>query len=60
MDMILKLEKRNKTLGVKDKRLAIARALYFEPQILIFDESTSSLDIKQKKPYGNNYKIYRC
>ena len=37
--------------------MAIARALYFKPEILIFDESTNALDFATEKKLINNIKI---
>jgi ATP-binding cassette subfamily B protein len=40
--------------GGQKQRIAIARALYFDPPVLIFDEATSALDTESERAIQEN------
>ena len=51
-------EKGSKISGGQRQKIGIARALYFDPKIIILDESTNSLDEKTEEIILNNLITY--
>ena len=47
-------EKGNKLSDGQKQRLAIARALYNKPDLLILDEATNSIDLNNEKIFFDN------
>jgi ABC-type bacteriocin/lantibiotic exporter with double-glycine peptidase domain len=48
-----------KISGGQRQRIGIARALYNDPKIIIFDESTSSLDLNTEKQIIDEINLYK-
>ena len=48
-----------KISGGQRQRIGIARALYNDPKIIIFDESTSSLDLSTEKQIIDEINLYK-
>ena len=56
-------EKGSKISGGQKQRIGVARALYFDPKVLILDEATNALDEKSEEILINNlisYKNLKC
>jgi ABC-type bacteriocin/lantibiotic exporter with double-glycine peptidase domain len=56
-------EKGSKISGGQKQKIGVARALYFDPKVLILDEATNALDEKSEEILINNlisYKNLKC